>query len=171
MTPSNQSTVITLLCLGGFALGWVDAICLTSLSVTLKDQRLIGTGVGVATSMRTVISTAAATVFTAIFSNRLASTIPSVVPPALLQAGLPESSISKFLTLLNSSPDQLESIPGANRTIIEVGLAAFKDANAQAYSTVYLSTLAFSGLGVIFSFVTPKIETLLTDEVSVRLKT
>lgn len=171
MTPSNQNTVVILLSLGGFALGWVDAICLTSLSVTLKDQRLIGTGVGVATSMRTVISTAAATIFTAILSNRLASTVPSVVPPALLKAGLPESSISKFVTLLSSSPDKLGSVSGANATIIEAGLVAFKDANAQAYSTVYLSTLAFSGLGVIFSFVTPKIETLLTDEVSVRLKT
>ena len=107
VTSDNRNAIVTLLCVGGLALGWVDAICLTSLSVALKDQHMIGAAIGVASSIRTTISTAAATIFTTILTNRLASTIPALVPPALLAAGLPATSVTDFLTFLTAAPAQL----------------------------------------------------------------
>lgn len=132
---------------------------------------MIGTAVGIASSLRTVISTSAATIFTTILNNRLAQTVPALVPPAIIAAGLPTTSVPEFLVVLSTNPVELSHISGANSTIVEVGMSAFKAANAQAYSTVYLSTIAFSGLGVIFSFLTPRIEARLTNEISCKLKT
>lgn len=171
VTSDNRNAIVTLLCVGGLALGWVDAICLTSLSVALKDQHMIGAAIGVASSIRTTISTAAATIFTTILTNRLASTIPALVPPALLAAGLPATSVTDFLTFLTTAPAQLSEVPGVNATIIEAGTAAYRTANANAYSTVYLSTIAFSALGVIFSFLSPEVDSKLNDDVRTRLKT
>lgn len=163
--------IVILLCVGGLALGWVDAICLASLSVSLKDQSMIGAAIGVASSVRTTISTAAATIFTTILNNRLASTIPALVPSALLTAGLPSTSVEEFLAVLTTAPAQLPEVAGVNATIIDAGMQAYRTANANAYSTVYLTTIAFSALGVIFSFLGPEIDSKLTDQVRARLKT
>ncbi|KAJ3962692.1 hypothetical protein N0V92_000586 [Colletotrichum tropicale] len=167
----NRDTVVALLVTGGFALGWVDALCLASLSVTLEDQSVIGTGVGIATSLRTFISTCSAAIFTTVLNNRLASTVPQLVPPALMEAGLPAASVLEFVRLLGADRSMLASVPGTNSTIIEIGVDMFKVANARAYSTVFLTTLAFSGLGVIASLLTPEIESKLHEKVSCKLQT
>jgi len=166
----NRDTVVSLLAAGGFALDWVDALCLASLSVTLEDQSVIGTGVGIATSLRTFISTCSAAIFTTLLSNRLVSTIPQFVPPALTEADLPTTSVSEFVQLLRVDQSLLASVPGTNSTIIDIGVEMFKVANARAYSTVFLTTLAFSGLGVIASFFTPEIESKLHKKVSCKLQ-
>ncbi|KAK2616575.1 hypothetical protein QQS21_000398 [Conoideocrella luteorostrata] len=137
--------------------------------VTLKDQRIIGTGLGVASSLRMVISTSSATIYTAILINR-PSTIPATVSGALIQAGLPSASVASFIATVKSNPDQFATIPGVSDRIINIGVEAFKFANAKAQSTVYLSTIAFSDLGVIFSLLTPDMESKLTDSVMTRLK-
>ncbi|KAJ4144924.1 hypothetical protein LMH87_003791 [Akanthomyces muscarius] len=170
VTTTNMTTIVVLLCIGGFALGWVDALALVSLSVTLKNQRMIGTGVGVASALRTVISTSSATVYTAILNNRLGTTIPGTMTGALVQAGLPSSSVPSFIATIQTNPSQLTNIPGVSSRIISIGMEAFKSANAKAYTTVYLSTIAFSAVGVIFSLLTPKIESKLTDSITTRLK-
>ncbi|KAK2030376.1 MFS general substrate transporter [Colletotrichum zoysiae] len=166
----NRDTVVTLLVVGGFALGWVDALCLASLSVTLEKQSLIGTGVGIATSLRTFISTCSAAIFNTVLNNRLATTVPQLVPPAVTEAGLPAASVSEFVRLLSVDQSLLTSVPGTNSTIIEIGIEMFKVANARAYSTVFLTTIAFSGLGVIVSLMTPEIESKLHKKVTCRLQ-
>lgn len=166
----NRDTVISLLAAGGFALGWVDALCLASLSVTLEDQSVIGTGVGIATSLRTFISTCSVAIFTTVLNNRLASTVPQLVTPALTEAGLPATSVSEFVRLLSADQSLLASVTGTNSTIIEIGVEMYKVASARAYSTVFLTTLAFSGLGVIASLMTPEIESKLHGKVSCKLQ-
>ncbi|KAK2053642.1 MFS general substrate transporter [Colletotrichum caudatum] len=166
----NRDTVVALLIVGGFALGWVDALCLASLSVTLEKQSLIGTGVGIATSLRTFISTCSAAIFTTVLNNRLATTVPQLVPPAVTEAGLPAASVPEFVRLLSVDQSLLTSVPGTNSTIIEIGIEMFKVANARAYSTVFLTTIAFSGLGVIVSLMTPEIESKLHKKVTCKLQ-
>ncbi|CEJ91135.1 hypothetical protein VHEMI06868 [[Torrubiella] hemipterigena] len=170
VTPNNEIQVIILLCIGGFALGWVDAVCLVALSITLEDQKEIGTGVSVASSLRTIITTTSATIFTAILFWRLASTIPAIVPPALVEAGLPAHYVDQCVYLLQHNQTRLAEVEGVSASVIATGLDAFKLANSQAYSTVYLATIAFSGVGIICSFMTPSMESYLTDDVARRLR-
>jgi hypothetical protein len=91
-------------------------------------------------------------VYVAIFTNRLTSTVSTEVPAALVKAGLPVSSVPGFLVAITSSvPDAFSKVPGATTGIVQIGLNAYKQANADAYRTVYLSTIAFSGLAVILT--------------------
>lgn len=111
------------------------------------------------------------TVFKVILTNRLGQTIPSVVPPALIQAGLPASSVTDFLTAYTvGTPAAFAKIPGLTPNILAVGTRAYKIAAAQAYQTVFYSTIAFSGVAVIISFFTPNAKSFLTSEVAATLR-
>ena len=103
----------------------------------------IGSAGGVAGGMRMGISAVLSAVYTAILSSRLTETIPNQVPAALIQAGLPASSVADFLTALTSGSAQaMEAIRGISPSIIAAGTAAYKEASSDAYRTVFLSTIA-----------------------------
>ncbi|KAI9731210.1 MAG: hypothetical protein M1834_005403 [Cirrosporium novae-zelandiae] len=163
----NKATVVTLLILGNFSLGWTESLCLTLASIAIDDQADIGTAVGITSSIRSAISTVATAIFTTVLSNRLADTIAADVPVAVVEAGLPSSSVESFIAALTSgSSAALEAVEGVSSGVIAAGTAAYKEANAEAYSTVYLVTLAFSGLGVIISYWAPNVEDKMTAAVS-----
>ena len=167
MDADNKSTVVGLLIIGNYCVGWIEALTQTMVSIVLENQQEIGVAVGVASSTRPGASTVATAVFTAVLSNRLAITAPKIVPPAVTSAGLPSGSVESFLTALTSgSQEALQSVPGVNDGIIAAGAAAYKDSSALAYSTVYLCTLVFSELGIIFSLFTPNVDDRMTNEVA-----
>jgi len=62
------------------------------------------------------------------------------------------------------------NVPGVTPEIIASGIAANTHAYNQAYRTVWLSTIAFSGLGVILSFFAPNVNHMLTGDVVVQVK-
>lgn len=137
--------------------------------IVIDDQNDIGTAVGLAGCIRNTISTIGTAVYTVILSNRLAQTIPAEVPPALISAGLPESSVSLFLKAYASGSAALADVPGINATIIQIGTMAYKQASADAYRTVFLSTIAFSGVAIIFAFFTADGTKRMTRDVAATL--
>lgn len=106
-------------------------------------------------------------VYTVILTNRLTANIPAMVPPALLKAGLPASSIPDYLAALATG--KFTAVPGINAAILAAGTRAYQEANMAAYRTVFLSTLAFSGIGIILTWFAPNIDHLLTGEVTTTL--
>lgn len=87
-----------------------------------------------------------------------------------MSAGLPEASVPSFLTAYAAgSPDAFTAVPGLNSTILATGTAAYKQASADAYRTVFLSTIAFSGLAIIFAFFTADGSKMMTDDVAATL--
>ena len=106
--------------------------------------------------MRMGISAVLSAVYSAILSTRLSETIPNQVPSALVNAGLPSSSVADFLTALTSgSATALQTIKGISPSIIAAGTAAYKEASSDAYRTVFLSTIAINGIGIILTFFVP----------------
>lgn len=78
------------------------------------------------------------------------------MPAALVEAGLPASSVVRFLTALTSgSATALAAVPGISQQIITAGTEAYRQANADAYRTVYLSTIAFTGLALVVAIWAP----------------
>jgi len=142
---------------------------ITIVTLAAKDQFALGTASGVAGSIRFLISSIAATVYTVILSNRLTSTIASQVPPALLAAGLPSTSIPAFIAAFALGPTAFPSIAGVTPEIIAAGSAAYKQANADAYRTVFLSNIAFSGVAIVCSLLLPDVDHLLTGQVATTL--
>lgn len=136
-------------------------------TIVIDDQREIGTATGAGGSARSTISTICSTVYTVVLSNRLAETIPAQVPPAIISAGLPPSSVTAFISGIATG--SFDTVPGISPSIIAEGVRAYQEASAAAYKTVFLTTLAFSGIGILVSWWCPNVDKLLVGDVAVTL--
>jgi hypothetical protein len=151
--------------------GWNETIAIMNAGICVFDQKDIGIAAGLAGSMRSTVSAIAGAIYIAVLNTRLAQTIPAEVPPAVIKAGLPSSSVAGFIEALSSgSAAALEAVPGISDAIITAGTAAYKEANAHAYKTVYLTTLAFTSLAVILSFWAPNTTKYMSNKVAATLK-
>ncbi len=170
MAYSNPSTLVGSSCLIAFAsffVGWNESLCLTNAGVELEDQQEIGTAVGMAGSIRSAISTVAASVYVVVLTNRLGETIPAEVPAAVVSAGLPPSSVVAFLG--GFATGDFSDIKGLTPRILAVGLSAYKFASAHAYQTVFLTSIAFSGIAVIITIWAPNVGDKMTSQVATTL--
>lgn len=156
--------------MGCFFIGWNETVCLANATIMLHDQQEIGVAGGVAGSIRGAVSAISLSVYTSVLTNRLTKTITNQVPPALIGAGLPPSSVEGFQGAITvGTPEAFAAVPGISARIIAVGVRAYKVANADAYSTVYLSTIAFAGTGVILCFFAKNTEKLMLNSVAATL--
>ncbi|KAK3081178.1 hypothetical protein LTS18_009373 [Coniosporium uncinatum] len=164
---ADKSAAIALIILGCFFIGWNESVCLSNAGIELLDQREIGTAVGAAGSIRSAISSVASAVYLSVLSNRLTATVPAIVPPAVIAAGLPASSVTAFLQGLTTG--SFTGVPGLTDSILAVGTTAYKTASADAYSTVFFTTIAFTGISVVTSFFSPNVDSKMTGQVAVTL--
>lgn len=150
--------------LSNLVLGWTELVCLNNGTILIKDQREIGVAGAVTLGMRTGISAIATVVFGTVLTNRITSNIPAYVAPALVEAGLPMSSVSGFLTDL--SADSFKDVPGVTQSIITAGVAASKHAHVALFRTVYLVSIIFGGLGIITAGFTPDTDKYLNRKIA-----
>ncbi|KAJ4354329.1 uncharacterized protein N0V89_006064 [Didymosphaeria variabile] len=170
-TPDTPIMAAVFVFLAAAFIGWNEILNSTVATIVINDQREIGTATGIAGSARSFISTICSTVYTVILSNRLAATIPARVPPALIAAGLPSSSVASFLSALTlGTPAAWAAVNGLSAESQAAGVRAYQEANAEAYKTVFLSTIAFCGVGILASFWAPNVDALLTRDVVVQLR-
>lgn len=163
--PDSKVTAGVLVSLGAFFIGWTESLAITLLTMAATDQNNLGSASGLAGSIRFLISSIASTVYNVILNNRLATTIPEKVPPALTGAGLPATSVAKVITGLTTGKFE-DNIPGLTPEILAVGTRAFQVANAAAYKTVFLSTIAFTGIAILCTVGLPRgLDGLLTGRV------
>ncbi|KAI9723273.1 MAG: hypothetical protein M1812_001155 [Candelaria pacifica] len=169
-TPTTKERAIAFIFLGAVAIGWNESVTLTLCGIVITNQQELGTALGVAGSLRSAISTVAATVYTVVLTNRLQTTIPAQVPPVVVEAGLPKTSVESFLEAFAvGTPAAFKAVKGITPEILEKGTEAYKYASADAYRTVFLTTIAFSGVAVIVSFFVPNVEDRMTGEVAATL--
>jgi hypothetical protein len=167
--PGSLVMACVLVFLATAFIGYNEILNSTVATISIDDQREIGTATGAGGSARSTISTVCSTVYTVVLSNRLAQTIPARVPPALTEAGLPASSIADFISALTLGTPALADVHGISPAIEAVGVRAYQVANAQAYKTVFLTTLAFSGIGIVVSYWCPNVDRFLVGDVTVTL--
>ncbi|KAF2812479.1 uncharacterized protein BDZ99DRAFT_343145, partial [Mytilinidion resinicola] len=111
----------------------------------LKDVGVAGGTGGTVGTVRAGLCAVLIAIYVTVFTNRLTTTVSKEVPPALIAAGLPATSIADFLTAFTTgATDLLMIVPGDTASVIAAGSASYKQANADAYRTVYLTTIAFS---------------------------
>ncbi|OBT54401.1 hypothetical protein VE04_10332 [Pseudogymnoascus sp. 24MN13] len=159
-----------LLVTGCFFIGWNESVTLVFAGMCITDQKEIGTAVGLAGSVRSAISTLATTIYTVVLSNRLSSTIATRVVPAALDDGLPADSLTDLLASPAARGDgsaMVGVVPGATQAIVDVTREAYKQAAVAAFKTVFLTSLAFTGVGMVVSLWAPNVAPLMTDQVAV----
>ncbi|CAK7200047.1 hypothetical protein SEUCBS139899_002735 [Sporothrix eucalyptigena] len=166
--PETKVRACVLVSLGVFFLGWVESLSISLITLTAKDQANLGTSGGLAGSIRFFISCISSTVYNVVLRARSDVTIPAAVTPAVEQAGLPASSVAAFIN--GFSTGSFANITGLTDHILEVGTQAYYVGNFNAYRTVFLVTIAFTGLAFIAGILLPNdIDKYLTNRVHVTL--
>ena len=106
-------------------------------------------------------------VFLAILANKVPVGIQKKLVPAVLSAGLPESSLPQFLVALSTgSPGELKAVPGITSEVEAVIQGAMSDAYAYAYQYVYYALLATGTLAVILSLFLKDYNKYLTSHIA-----
>lgn len=57
------------------------------------------------------------------------------------------------------------TIPGLTSSIVSTGTSAYRNANADAYHTVYLASIAFTGLAVVLALLGRNTDDMMTDKI------
>jgi hypothetical protein len=144
-------------------------LAIAAITLTTRDQRELGTAGGIGGSIRFLITSISTTVYNVVLSNRQADEIPSKVPPAVIGSGLPASSVASFIKALAVGPSALADVPGISPSIITAGTRAYKEANSNSFRTVFLTTIAFSCVGLITTLFLPNFDSLLSDKIATTL--
>jgi hypothetical protein len=165
--PEDLTRAATLMSIGCFFIGWNESVCLANAGIDIDDQQEIGTAIGMAGSLRSAISAVASTVYVVVLTNRLTVTIPLEVPPAVIAAGLPSASVPAFLGGFTTG--NFSAVEGLTPTIMAAGSVAYKQASAHAYSTVFYTTIAFSGVAIVLSLFNPNVDDKMTNDVAATL--
>lgn len=170
-TPASRDRAIALLSIGTAFIGYADSVAITTTTIDIDDQNDIGIASGVVGAVRSVVGAVCSAIYSTVAANRLTQTLAAQVPPALINAGLPESSVPSFMwALALGTPDAFRSVEGISANILSAGIEASKQASMDAYRTVFLVSLAFGGVGIICSCFVPNIDDRMTGQVSARLK-
>ena len=148
--PLNLSLTMGLITTGSLAIGAGEAVSATTTTFKLRTQEEIGTAGGLSGAIRSFVSVLATAIYSTVLQNRLGQTIPHYVTPAAEQAGLPKSSVSALIEgLSGAAPLTASATPGLTSPINATVAQAYKVANAEAYKTVFYTSFAFGGIGMI----------------------
>jgi hypothetical protein len=170
-TVDNKSTVLPLLIIGSFLIGYVEGVGVISSALAIDNQAEIGTAVGIGATTRAVVASITTTIYVVVLTNWPGTTIPAVVPPALEKAGLPASSVGAFIEAIGTG--SFSSVPGITPTLIAAGTRAYKQAQVEAFRTIFevaKVAIAFSGGVLILSFFCPNMKDKMTDDVGALLR-
>lgn len=150
--PEDDLNALMFAALAGIGFGAPLILLIAAVQLS-TPHHLIATATAATTCSRAV----AASVFTAIFSTafetRIGKNLPAYVAQAVLEAGLPSSSVEPFIKALSSNDTAaLSNIPGVSSTIISVGVAAMKQAYADSLRVVYVIAAPFGLLACFACF-------------------
>jgi MFS family permease len=169
-SADSLGRAIGLLCTACVLIGWTESVCLTLLTVTIDNQQEIGTAGGIGASMRSGLATVCQTIYLVVLTTRLKETIPAQVPSAAVAAGLPESSIVELLAAFTTgTPAAFGAVPGISPQILAAASAAYQNASSDAYHTIFLTSIAFSGIAVILAFFIKNVDDRMTADIAAKL--
>ncbi|OCK77436.1 MFS general substrate transporter [Lepidopterella palustris CBS 459.81] len=169
--PDTRSRACAFVAIGSCFVGWTESLAITAVTVTAYDQSELGSSGGVAGSIRYLITSIATTVYTVTLTNRQAQEIPPRVTSAVEAAGLPPSSVAAFIKALSGGASALDKVPGVTPRILAAGTRAYQEGNSSAFRTVFLSTIAFTGVALISALFLPDLEALMSNKVATTLGT
>jgi hypothetical protein len=99
-------------------------------------------------------------------SNKLPKQLQNKLVPAVLDAGLPESSLPDlFAAVTLATQDALEAVPGMTAARLDVANNAISDSYSGAYEYVYYTALALGIVAVLASLCLRDFDCYLNDHV------
>ena len=103
--------------------------------------------------------------------HRIKITLPDNVIPAATSAGLPTSGLPElFAAIGEGTPTALGEVSDMSPKILAAVGEAVKTAYSQAYSTVFLASIAFGGLAIIATCCSKNTDIRMNNEVAKTLR-
>ncbi|KAL4810606.1 fungal trichothecene efflux pump [Aspergillus unguis] len=170
MAAANTSTeamALAFITIVGTCIGWIENAAQTLAPFCLKHEDL-GIALGLVGTSRATLSAIAQVVYVSTLNNKLSAAVPQYVLPAAIEAGLPSSSGTALLDGLATV--NLTDVPGITPAIAAAAAAANKHAYTYSFKYVYLASIAFGCVGVLFSLMAPDSEKSFNSTVSRKLQ-
>ncbi|KAJ9640795.1 hypothetical protein H2204_003084 [Knufia peltigerae] len=159
----DKSKAIAFAFLAGFPLGLLDSGLTVIVQLDVDDMDL-GMAYAILSAVRTVSGAIFQAVFIAVLTSKSKSEIAARVPAAVLQAGLPQSSLPQlFQAIQAQSPTAVAAVPGMTTAISTALTESMSDAYAKAFSFVYYSGVAVGGTAIIASLFLKDYDQFLTS--------
>ncbi|KAG9943326.1 hypothetical protein KCU85_g8740, partial [Aureobasidium melanogenum] len=129
----------------------------------------IGLATGVTITMRLLGGAVAQIIYVSILKNTLTSQVANVAAPALAKAGLAPTSIPATIEALLTGNYKSPAVTGLSPKILGVAVASLRQAYVVSFRTVYLSSIAFGGAGIIVLCFAANVDHLRTSKVEIEL--
>ncbi|KAK6857350.1 trichothecene efflux pump [Apiospora arundinis] len=164
---TDHTGVIALGVFATVAVGFNENIAFPGVTL-LFDACDIGLAAGALASIRSMGGAVAQALYVSILNTRLAGHLESDVGPAAVRAGLPESSLADLFTAIKI--DDFSAVPGATRKVLDVVELGVRNSYVESFKVVFLATIPFGFLLVVFACFVPNMEKYLTGNVARRLQ-
>ncbi|KAJ4361112.1 uncharacterized protein N0V89_001681 [Didymosphaeria variabile] len=123
--------------------------------------------IAVTSANRTILGSIFTAIFVAILNNKLPGEFQKHLVPQVIEAGLPESSVSSLLQAVAAGASEaIAAVPGVNSELLAVVNAGAADSFAGAYAYVYYTALALALAAAIAAMFIRDMDHYLTDHVS-----
>lgn len=163
LTPETKVRGITLTILGPFFVGFIELAALALAPLFCKPAD-IGLASGLLASIRSAGGSVAVAVYSSILQNRLQTTIPASVGPVVIAAGLPPTEVPALVLAVKAG--KLVGFPGLTAQIRNAVARVLPKAYAEAFKTVYLSSLGFGAIALVACLFAKDEQGHLSDEVA-----
>jgi hypothetical protein len=136
--PNDGSAVLGVVALVGIGIAGPLSLILAGIQLSIPHS-LMATGTAVAVSSRALGAAVSTAIYGAIVGNRLGTRLPAYISQAVLDAGLPPSSVSAFIRAVSAQDDAaLVKLPGVTPSIIAAGVAALRQAFVDSIRVVWI---------------------------------
>jgi hypothetical protein len=150
--PKDEISALAFTGLAGLGFGAPLILLIAAVQLS-TPHHLIATATAATTCSRAIASTVFTAIFAAAFNARVQKFIPEYVSRAVLDAGLPPSSVENFIKAIAAGDESaLSSVSGVDSGILSAGTSAAKQAYADSVRVVYIIAAPFGLLACICCF-------------------
>lgn len=167
--PNNAGLAVGLATVAGFGIGGVIVPSAT-IAMTACPDSLIATATALTLTIRFVGGSIGYSIYYNVFTEKLTTRLPTKILEFALQAGLPESSATEFVTIFLTSPANVTSVAGVTVAVVKAATIGSRWAYSDALSYVWYVSIPFGVLSIIGCFMIGDISQFMTNRIAVEIK-
>lgn len=164
--PDSLARDVIFSIISSMMIGWMEIITLAGAPLMVEPD-CIGVATGASYTFRGLWSALGVSIYVTIVSsrynpsyllrtdtlklnNKLTENAGNILTPALVEAGLPATSVVDYITnYMSGNMAGLQSVAGFSLDILAATANAATRVFSNSYSTIYLASLSFGGLSIL----------------------
>jgi len=168
INPDTPARAVAFGAIAGFGIGGV-LVPAATIAITVTPDSFIATTVALSLSIRVIGGSIGYSIYYNIFANKLKTALPKVIAAAVVEAGLPLTSVLEFLGALVYDPKMIGEVPGVTPGVIEAATVASRWAYSESLRYVWYTSIAFGVLSVVGCLFLGQVRPYLTHRIAVEL--